>query len=146
MGGGGLTSLARALGPIHTWVVEVEVQRVPDLAAGLHGAVGAVELREVAHALVPQVAHEELQADEGEDAEAEDGEDHHVGQLLHGLDQRPHDGLQALGEATTSMGSPTGMGPPAPLGRDRPEGVLGHVGHQEVGQREGGLSFAEMLS
>lgn len=108
-------SLAWAPGRIHTWIVEVEVQRVPDLAAGLHGTIGAVELREVAHTLVPQVAHEELQADEGEDAEAEDGEDHHIGQLLHGLDQRPHNGLQALGVATTSRESPTRTGPPTPL-------------------------------
>lgn len=48
-----------------------------------------------AHALLPQVAHEELQADQGKDAEAEHGENHHVRQLLHRLDQGAHDGLQA---------------------------------------------------
>ena len=87
-------------GQVGTWIVEVGVQRFPDQAVGLHGAigaVGAVEYCEVANALVPQVAHEELQADEGKDAEAEDREDHHIGQLLHRLDQGPHDGLQAWG-------------------------------------------------
>lgn len=135
--GGPSQSPARAAGRVHTWIVEVEVQRVPDQAIGLHGAVGTVELREVAHALVPQVAHEELQADEGEDAEAEDREDHHVGQLLHGLDQGPHDGLQAWARREQARGhleaprSPL----PAPRGRrgGRPEGALGQVGSHEVG-------------
>lgn len=87
-------ALPQASTPVGTWVVEVEVQRLPDLAVGLHGAVGVVKQREVAHTLVAEVAHEELQADEREDTEAEDCEDHDVGQLLHRLDQSPHDGLQ----------------------------------------------------
>lgn len=45
------------------------------------------------HALLAQVSHEELQADEGKDAQAEDGKDHHVRQLLHRLDQGAHNGL-----------------------------------------------------
>lgn len=69
-----------------TWVIEVVVQRVPDYAIGLHRTIGAIELSEVPHTLVPQVAHEQLQANESKDAEAEDGQDHHVGQLLHRLD------------------------------------------------------------
>lgn len=35
------------------------------------------------HTLLPKVAHEELEADEGEDAQAENREDHHVRELLH---------------------------------------------------------------
>lgn len=46
------------------------------------------------HALVPEVPHEELEADEGEDAQAEDGEDHDVRELLHRLDQRSDNRLQ----------------------------------------------------
>lgn len=86
--------------PVHTWVIEVEVQRVPDQAIGLHRTIGAVELSKVTHTLVPQVAHEELKANEGKDAEAEDGEDHHVGQLLHRLDQGSHYCLQAWDSET----------------------------------------------
>lgn len=52
------------------------------------------------HALLAQVSHEELQANEGKDAQAEDGKDHHVWQLLHRLDQGAHNGLQAWGGAT----------------------------------------------
>lgn len=59
------------------------------------GAVGAVGADWQAHALLSQVAHEELQANEGEDAEAEHGEDHDVRQLLYRLDQCADDGLQA---------------------------------------------------
>ena len=93
------------------------VQRLPDQAVGLHGTVGVVECREVADTFVPQVAHEELQADEGEDTEAEDREDHHIGQLLHGLDQGPHDGLQTWGgKNEQGAGSPTGTVLPAPSG------------------------------
>ena len=61
-----------------------------------HGGVEAVG--QAADTLLPQDAHEELQADEGEHAQAEHGQDHHVRQLLHRLDQGPHDGLQAWGE------------------------------------------------
>ncbi len=59
-------------------------------------AVGGVGGDWQTHALLPQVAHEELQADEGEDAEAEHGEDHDVRQLFYRLDQCANDGLQAL--------------------------------------------------
>ena len=52
-------------------------------------------MREVPDTLLPQVAHEELQADEGENTETEDSQDHHVCQLLHGLDQCTHNGLQS---------------------------------------------------
>lgn len=79
-------------------VVEVP-QRGPGPVVAVEGGVlrqAAVDaVRRAADALLPQVPHEELQADEGEDAQAEDGEDHHVGQLLHRLDQSAHDGLQA---------------------------------------------------
>lgn len=59
------------------------------------GAVGG----RPAHTLLPEVAHEELEADEGEDAQAENREDHHIRELLHRLDQSPHDRLQPWGEA-----------------------------------------------
>lgn len=42
-----------------------------------------------------QVAHEELQTDEGKDAQAEDSQDHHIRKLLHRLYQSAHNGLQA---------------------------------------------------
>lgn len=60
---------------------------------GVEGVVDAV--RCAADALLPQVTHEELQANEGKHTEAEHGQDHHVRQLLHRLDQRAHNGLQA---------------------------------------------------
>lgn len=126
-------SPAQAPRRVHTWIVEVEVQRVPDQAIGLHGAVGTIDLREVAHTLVPQVAHEELQANEGEDTEAEDCEDHHVGQLLHRLDQGPHNGLQAWARREQARGRPEALHTPLPKAGGRPEGVLGQVGSHEVG-------------
>lgn len=64
-----------------------------EAGVGRQAAIDAV--RRAADALLPQVSHEELQADEREHAQAEHGEDHHVGQLLHRLDQGAHDGLQA---------------------------------------------------
>lgn len=42
------------------------------------GDVGAIAADWKTHALLPQVAHEELQANEGKDAEAENSEDHDV--------------------------------------------------------------------
>lgn len=45
---------------------------------GGDAAVSVVAADRQTHALLPQVAHEELQTDEGEDAEAEHGEDHDV--------------------------------------------------------------------
>ena len=67
---------------------------------GSVGAVGGVDaVCEAADALLPQQPHEKLQADEGEHAETEDGQDHHVGQLLHRLDQSANNGLQTLTEA-----------------------------------------------
>ena len=64
---------------------------------GSVGAVGGVDaVCEAADALLPQQPHEKLQADEGEHAETEDGQDHHVGQLLHRLDQSANNGLQTL--------------------------------------------------
>lgn len=45
---------------------------------GAVGAVGGIAADWKTHALLPQVAHEELQADEGKDTEAENGEDHDV--------------------------------------------------------------------
>lgn len=66
---------------------------------GCVGAEGGVDaVREAADALLPQQAHEELQADEREHAEAEDGQDHHVCQFPHRLDQSSYDGLQTLME------------------------------------------------
>ena len=64
-----------------------------------------VEVSEVAvpYTLVPQVAHEQLEADEGKHTEAEDGEDHHVGELLHRLDQSSHNGLQTCRTPHTSV-------------------------------------------
>lgn len=61
-------------------------------------AVGQVALCDVNwpdHALVAQVAHEELETDEGKDAQAEDSQDHHIRKLLHRLDEGAHNGLQA---------------------------------------------------
>ena len=75
------------------------------IAQAVEGVVdrGVVPERET-HALLAQVAHEELQADEGEHTEAEDSEDHDVRQLLDRLDQSPHDGLQAWGRGRGGKG------------------------------------------
>ena len=82
-----------------TLVVDEVLQGGPGLVVAVEGRVGwqaAVDaVRRAADTLLPQVPHEELQADEGEDAQTEDGEDHHVGELLHRLDQSTDDGLQA---------------------------------------------------
>ena len=59
---------------------------------GVEGGVDAVG--RAADALLTEDPHEELQADEGEHAQTEHGKDHHVGQLLHWLDQSTNDGLQ----------------------------------------------------
>lgn len=84
---------------ILTLIVDEILQRRPRLVVAEEGRVGLQRVvdavRRAADALLPQVSHEELQADEGEDAEAEDGEDHHVGELLHRLNQGTNDGLQA---------------------------------------------------
>lgn len=134
-------SPAWATEPVSTWVVEVEVQRFPDQAVGFHGAVGAAEHREVANALVPQVAHEELQADEGKDAEAENREDHHIGQLLHRLDQGPHDGLQAWGRRGGARSHPRHLCSLLQWTGARPEGCRAG-GAIMGGAGEGGLSWA----
>ena len=42
-----------------------------------------------------QMAHEQLQSYEGEHAQAEDSEDHHIGKLLHRLEQSANDGFQS---------------------------------------------------
>lgn len=85
-----------------TFVAEEVRPGAPGPVVADEGRVGAVRrvdaVREAADALLPQQAHEELQADEGEHAEAEDGEDHHVRQLPHRLDQSADDGLQTLAE------------------------------------------------
>lgn len=84
---------------ILTLVVDEVLDGGPGLVVAVEGDVGrqaAVDaVLRAAHTLLPQVPHKELQADEGEDAQTEDGEDHHVGELLHGLDQSANDGLQA---------------------------------------------------
>lgn len=43
--------------------------------------------------LLAQVAHEELETNEGKDTQAEDSQDHHIRKLLHRLDQGTNDGL-----------------------------------------------------
>lgn len=88
-----------ALTLVHDVLVPVEA-----LAAVGQTGLGDVDGPE--HTLVAQVAHEELEADEGEDAQAEDGEDHHIRELLHRLDQGANDGLQAW-RAATHVGTQT---------------------------------------
>ena len=82
-----------------TLIADEVVQRRPGLVVAEEGGVGGHAVVEavfrVADTFLPQVPHEQLQADEGEDAQAEHGEDHHVRQLLHRLDQSAHDRLQA---------------------------------------------------
>ena len=60
----------------------------------LKGSIGGRPL----YTFIPQVAHEQLQPDESKDTQTEHREDHDVRQLLHRLDQGPHDGLQACKE------------------------------------------------
>ena len=43
-----------------------------------------------------QVAHEQLQPNQCKHAQTEHSQDHDIRELLHWLDQGPHDGLQAL--------------------------------------------------
>lgn len=74
------------------------------VVGGAVGAVGGIAADWVTHALLPQVAHEELQADEGKDAEAENGEDHDIWQLLYRLDQCANYGLQALKRKDEGVG------------------------------------------
>ena len=81
------TAVARLLTIVHDVLVPVE-------ACAAVGQVGGRVVERPDDALLPQVAHEELQANQGEDAQAEHGQDHHVRQLLHRLDQSAHDGLQ----------------------------------------------------
>lgn len=76
---------------------------VHDVLIPVKGLAAVVALGDVdwpEHTLVAQVAHEELETDEGEDAQAEDGQDHHIRKLFHRLDQGTHNGLQAWGAAT----------------------------------------------
>lgn len=73
---------------------------IPVKALAAVGQVGLGDVDWPDHTLVAQVAHEELETDEGKDAQAEDGQDHHIRKLLHGLDQGAHNGLQAWRVAT----------------------------------------------
>ena len=50
---------------------------------------------EVLDALLGEDAHVDLEADEGEHSESEAGEDDDVAQVLHRLDHRAHDRLEA---------------------------------------------------
>lgn len=72
---------------------------VPVKALAAVGQVALCDVNRPDHALVAQVAHEELETDEGEDAQAEDSQDHHIRKLLHRLDECTHNGLQAWGAA-----------------------------------------------
>lgn len=84
---------------ILTFCVDEVLHGRPGLVVAEEGGVGGQAvvdtMRRAADALLPQVSHEELQADESEDAQTEDGEDHHIGEFLHRLDQSSDDGLQA---------------------------------------------------
>lgn len=70
-----------------TFVVEEVLKGGPSPVVADEAAVADERVVEAAlgatDALLPQVAHEELQADERKDTQAEDGEDHYVGQLLY---------------------------------------------------------------
>lgn len=62
----------------------------PGLVVAVEGGVGWQGVIEAVcrapHTLLPQISHEELQANKCKDTEAEDREDHHVSELLHRLD------------------------------------------------------------
>lgn len=73
-----LRPVERALrGVLHHRAVDFQQRAVERVVPKDVAAVGGVADRQT-HTLLPQVAHEELQTDEGEDAEAEHGEDHDV--------------------------------------------------------------------
>lgn len=100
----GLTHIPTSL-PAHRWrslhlLTIVHDVLIPVKALAAIGQVGLGAVDRPDHTFVAQVAHEELQTDEGEDAQAEDGQDHHVRKLLHRLDQGAHNGLQAWRAAT----------------------------------------------
>lgn len=83
--------------PLLTVVHDVLIP-VKALAAVGQVAFGGVDWPE--DTLLAQVAHEELETDEGKDTQAEDGQDHHIRKLLHRLDQGANNGLEAW-RATT---------------------------------------------
>jgi len=66
-----------------------------------------------ADALLPQVPHEELEADKGEDGQRKHRQDHHVHHLLHRLDESAHDGLQTW--EPSKGGQTPEVGPAVPL-------------------------------
>lgn len=74
-----LTLIADVLSPVES---DVEAQQAGVVDGGGVDVTAVVMVND-AQTLLPQVAHEELQADQGEDAEAEDSEDHYIRQLLH---------------------------------------------------------------
>lgn len=76
-----LTLIVDVLRPVERRGVDVQqgvVEKHGVVCGGGVAAVSGVAAEWKTHALLPQVAHEELQTDEGEDAEAEHGEDHDV--------------------------------------------------------------------
>lgn len=84
--------LGRPLEPRLTVISDV---LVPVERLALVGQVAVGDVYWPDHALLAQVAHEKLETNQSKDAQAEDGQDHHIRQLLHGLDQGAHNGLQA---------------------------------------------------
>lgn len=76
--------------PLLTVVVDVLLP-VKALAAVVQKSLVKVDRPD--HTLLAQVAHEELETNQGKDAQAEDSQDHHVRELLHRLDQGTHNGL-----------------------------------------------------
>ena len=74
-----------------------EVAAVPSIASAVEDALGLLG-GEVLDALLGEDAHVDLEADEGEHSESEAGEDDDVAQVLHRLDHRAHDRLEACWE------------------------------------------------
>lgn len=86
----------RGVGGIRGVEFQQKIAGKHHVIGGAVGAVGGIAADWKTNALLPQVAHEELQADEGKDTEAENGEDHDVWQLLYRLDQCTNYGLQTF--------------------------------------------------
>lgn len=84
---------------ILTFFIDELLHGIPGLVVTKKGDVGRQAVIDTmccaADAFLPQVSHEELQANKSEDAQTEDGEDHHISEFLHRLDQSSDDGLQA---------------------------------------------------
>lgn len=82
-------------------LVPMAVIPLPFFVRGVIGCL--IDSCAILDTFVLEVALEELQAHQGKDTQAEDSENGHVSQLLHRVDQGPHDDLQSCGKMTVIL-------------------------------------------